>query len=255
VVLLHGFGTSGFLWRNVAPALPLGRVTAFAADFFGWGESDRSLEADYGIAAQAEYLDRALTVLRVARADVVAVDLGCAVALALAARRPERVRSMVLVNPGDPSALRSGEFGELKRLAARHLLDAARGMLRAAALLGPILEKSVARPEAMPPVLLRRYAAPFVGRDGVRHLMQLERAINDQALADVLWERIAAPVLVVRGDADSWVAPDVAATVASRLPHAEHRRMSGAARLVPEDAPVALAELLREWIGPETQGD
>ena len=236
MVLLHGFGTSGFLWRNVAPALPLGRVTAFAADFFGWGESDRSLEADYGIAAQAEYLDRALTVLRVARADVVAVDLGCAVALALAARRPERVRSMVLVNPGDPSALRSGEFGELK-------------------LLGPILEKSVARPEAMPPVLLRRYAAPFVGRDGVRHLMQLERAINDQALADVLWERIAAPVLVVRGDADSWVAPDVAATVASRLPHAEHRRMSGAARLVPEDAPVALAELLREWIGPETQGD
>src|ERR1019366_2164214 len=104
VVLLHGFGTSGFLWRNVAPALPLGRVTAFAADLFGWGESDRSLEADYGVGAQADYLDRALTVLRVARADVVAVDLGCAVALALAARRPARVRSMVLVNPSDPSA-------------------------------------------------------------------------------------------------------------------------------------------------------
>ena len=27
--------------------------------------------------------------------------------------------------------------------------------------------------------------------------MQVERAINDQALADVSWEKIAAPVLVV----------------------------------------------------------
>lgn len=255
VVLLHGFATSGFLWRNVAPALPLGRVTAFALDLFGWGESDRSLDANYGIAAQADYLDRALTVLRVARADIVAVDMGCAVALALAARRPARVESLVLVNPCDPVALRGPDFAELKRLAARHLLDSARGMLGAATLLGPILQKSVARAEAMPPALVGRYAAPFVGRDGVRHLMQVERAINDQALADVSWENIGADALVVRGDADSWVKPDVAAALASRLPRAEYRRMAGVARLVPEDSPAALAELLRAWIGREAPHD
>lgn len=255
MVLLHGFGTSGFLWRNVAPALRLGRVTAFALDMFGWGESDRSLEADYGVRAQAEYLDRALTVLRVARADIVAVDLGCAVALALAALRPARVRSLVLVNPTDPLALRGDDFGELKKLAARHLLDAARGMLGAATLLGPILQRSVARVDAMPPALVGRYAAPFVGRDGVRHLMQIERAINDRALADVSWEDTAAQALVVRGDADSWVKPDVAAALASRLRHAEHRRLAGTARLIPEDSPVAFAELLREWLDRDVTGD
>ena len=249
VVMVHGFGTSGFLWRGIAPSLPLGRVTAFAVDLFGWGESDRVLDADYGIAAQADYLDRVLTVLRIASADIVAIDLGCAVALSLAARRPGRVRSMVLINPVDPDALRGAEFGELKRLAARHLLEASRGVLGAALLLGPVLEQSVAKPEAMPPALVGRYAAPFVGRDGVRHLMQVERAINDQALADVSWEKIAAPVLVVRGDHDTWVAPDVSATIASKLQRAEHRRMAGAARLVPEDAPAALSDLLGEWIG------
>jgi pimeloyl-ACP methyl ester carboxylesterase len=253
VVMIHGFGTSGFLWRGVAPALPLGRVTAFAVDLFGWGESDLALDADYGIGAQADYLDRVLTVLRIAQADVVAIDLGCAVALSLAVRRPARVRSMVLINPGDPDALRGDEFGELQRLAARHLLEASRGVLGAAILLGPILEKSVAKPESMPPALVGRYSAPFVGRDGVRHLMQLERAVNDQALSDVAWEKIAAPVLVVRGEKDSWVAPDVSATIASRLPNAEHRRMAEAARLVPEDSPAALAELLGEWIGPEAR--
>ncbi len=253
VVLLHGFGTSGFLWRNVAPALPLGRVTAFAVDLFGWGESDRAGDTDYGVGAQADYLDRALTVLRVARADVIAVDLGCAVALSLATRRPARVRSLMLVNPTDPGHLRGDDFGELTRLAARHLLDSSLGMLGAAALLGPILERSVARPDALPPALLGRYAAPFVGRDGVTHLLQIERAINDQALADVMWEKIAVPTLVVRGDLDSWVAPDVSAMIASRLPRAEHRRVAGAARLIPEDSPAALVELLRGWIGPETQ--
>ena len=107
VLLLHGFGTSGFLWRDIAPSLPLGRVTAFAIDLFGYGESDRALDADFGIGAQADYIDRAMTVLRVARADIVGVDVGAAVALALAARRPARIRSLVLVNPGDPAALRS----------------------------------------------------------------------------------------------------------------------------------------------------
>src|ERR1039458_5294644 len=119
VVLLHGFGTSAFLWREVAPALPLARVTVFAVDLFGWGESDRAPDTDYGIMAQAEYLDRALTVLRVARADVVAVDLGTAVALALAARRPSRVRSLVLLNPPDPARLRGNDLAELSRLSAR----------------------------------------------------------------------------------------------------------------------------------------
>ena len=126
-------------------------------------------------------------------------------------------------------------------------------LARARTELGPILERSVATPGAMPPALVGRYAAPFVGRDGVRHLMQLEGAVNDHALADVVWEKISAPSLVVRGDADSWVAGDVAATVFSRIPHAELRILKGVARLAPEDAPDEVIELLRTWIGPETQ--
>jgi pimeloyl-ACP methyl ester carboxylesterase len=143
---------------------------------------------------------------------VVAVELVCGVALSLASRISARVRSMMLVNPGDPARLRGDDFAAAERLAARHLLDAAHGMVGAATMLGPILERSVASPASMPPALLGRYAAPFVGREGVRHLMQIQRAINDQAMTGVTWEKIAAPVRVVRGDSDSWVEPQVAAT-------------------------------------------
>jgi pimeloyl-ACP methyl ester carboxylesterase len=251
VVFLHGLGTSSFLWRNVVPALPLGRVTAFTLDLFGHGESDRAVDADYGVAAQADYLGRALTVLRIARADIVAVDLGATVALALAARAAGRVQSLVLVNPADPSSPRGDDFAEVERLSARHLLDASSGMMGAASLLGPVLERSVAQPERMAPALIGRYVAPYVGRDGVGHLMQVVRAVNDRALEGVEWEKIVAPTLVLRGEADSWVLPAVSAAIASRLRRGEHRRVAGAARLIPEDAPDLFAELVTEWIGSE----
>ena len=248
VVLLHGFGTSGFLWRRVAPLLPLGRVTAFAVDFLGHGASDRITDADYGVLAQVDYIDAAMGALAIGRADVVGVDVGAAVALALAARRAARVRTLVLVNPPNPAQVRCGAFSELRRLAARRLVESSRGMLGAAALLGPILERSVADPARMPRTLVARYAATFVGRDGVRHLMELERAVNDRALARVQWQNVGVPTLVVRGDKDEWVHPDVSAALANRLAGGELRRLANSARLTPEDAPDELAGHLREWI-------
>ena len=255
VVLLHGFGTSSFVWRNVAPLPPLGRVTAYAVDLFGWGESDRAPEADYSVPGQVTYLERALTVLRIARADLVGVDFGAVVALTLAARRATRVRSLVLLNPPDPDALRGDDVAELKRLQARHLLDASRGLLGARELLGPILRRSVGHAERMPRTLILRYLAPFVGREGVGHLMHLERAVNDHVLDGVEWAQVAVPALVIRGDADRWVKPDVAAALASRLAQAEFVQIPEVGRLIPEEDPNLLAELVGAWIqrhpGPE----
>lgn len=205
------------------------------------------------MAAQADYLSRALTVLRIARADVVAVDLGATVALALAARGSSRVRSLVLVNPADPAAPRGDDFAEVERQSARHLLDASSGMMGAASLLAPVLERSVAEPARMPPALAGRYVAPYVGRDGVAHLMQVVRAVNDRALDGVGWEQVVAPTLVLRGEADGWVLPAVSAVIASRLTRGEHRRVAGAARLIPEDAPEVFADAVAEWIGSEAR--
>ena len=85
--------------------------------------------------------------------------------------------------------------------------------------------------------------------------MQLERAVNDRALEDVDWEKVPVPAMIVRGSADRWVAPQVAVALASRLAHAEHHRMDGAGRLIPEDAPAALVQLLRSWIDREARAE
>src|SRR5258708_31148494 len=97
VVLLHGFGTCGFLWRNIGPEIAMANRTAFAIDLFGYGESHRPFDSPFGIAAQSDYLDRALTPLRLPKATVLGVDLGRPVAPHLAATGPHRVDRLALV--------------------------------------------------------------------------------------------------------------------------------------------------------------
>lgn len=243
VLLLHGFGTSSFLWRAVGPALAHSGYTAFAIDLFGHGESDRPLDADFGIAAQAEYVDRAMTALRVSRAVVVGVDLGGVVALRLAATRADRVARLVLVNSGGFEDLPGDDIRSLQRNTARFAMRVSRGVLGAAPLLIPLLEGSVADPAHMPQRLLARYLAPFVGSDGVRHLLALARAIHDDA-DEIDLATVATPTLVVWGDADRWLDERTPERLVAALPDARLERVEGVGRLVPEEAPDRLVQYI-----------
>ena len=247
IILLHGFGTSSFVWRTVAPALALAKCTAFAIDMLGYGESDRPFGEDFGIAAQAGYIDRAMTALRLPRATVVGIDIGGGVALRLAATRPERVDRLILVNTVAFDELPAGDVRAMQRNTARFALRASRGVLGAAPLLSPVLEGSVADPAHMPPRLVARYLAPYVGKDGVSHLLVLGRSIRADDLEDLDLARITAPTLIVWGDLDPWLEPSLPDRLATAIRHSRLVRIPTAARLVPEEAPDRLAELIIEF--------
>ena len=248
VVLVHGFGTSAFLWRAIAPSIAWSGRTAFAVDLMGHGESDRPLEATFGIAPQAEYLDRALTVLRLTSATVVGNDLGAAVALRLAATRPERVDRLVLINPIAFDDVPSRDVRSVQRNTARFALRITRGVLGASHLLTPVLKESVADETHMPPRLVARYLAPFAGSEGVGHLLALARSIQGEDLEEVDPGSIRVPTLIVWGEEDRWVDPRLPERLAAAIPGSRLARLPHAARLVPEEAPEALTELLLDFL-------
>lgn len=249
IVLLHGFGTCTFLWRYVAPLLAEAGHTAYAIDLIGHGESDRPPDADFGIAAQAEYLDAAMTALRLARAVIVGNDLGGDVGLRLAATRPDRVERLVLINTPAFDELPARDITTLQRSTARFAVQVTRGVLGAAALLQAVLEESVSTPERMPTRLVARYLAPFAGHDGVNHLLSLGSAIRRADIDDLALAEVKAPTLVIRGDRDQWVDAGIAERLAKEIPAARLVRIADAARLVPEEAPEQLTELLVEFVG------
>jgi len=249
VILIHGFATSSFLWRNIAPGITDAGHTAYAVDLFGHGESDRPFDADFGIAAQAEYLDAAMTALRVARGVLVGVDLGGDVALRLAATRPERVEKLVLINPPVFDQLPAKDVTQLQRNTAKFAFRTTRGILGAAPLIEAVLKRSVSDPEKyMPTKLIARYLAPFVGKDGTNHLLALASSISAEDLEDVDLRSIHVPALVLWGEEDAFVEGRVAEKLTNALPDGRLVRMPGVGRLLPEENPERLVEVLLDFM-------
>jgi len=249
VILIHGFGTSSFLWRNVAPAITEAGHTAYAIDLFGHGESDRPLDADFGISAQAEYLDAAMTALRVARGIVVGVDIGGDIALRLAATRPERVEKLVLINTPTFDELPARDITQMQRSTAKFAFRTTRGVLGAAPLIEGVLKGSVADSEAhMPVKLIARYLAPFAGRDGVNHLLSLASSITAEDVEDIDLRTIHVPALVIWGEEDQWTDAKTADSLVNSLPDGRLVRLPGIGRLVPEESPERMNALLLEFM-------
>ena len=248
VVLLHGFGTSSFLWRAVAPPLAQDGFTVFAVDMLGYGESDRPLEADYSITAQAGYLERVLAAMRLPAATVVGIDVGGGVAQRLAATASERVSRLVLINTVAPEECPARDVKAVQRATARFAFRVARGMLGATPLLRPVLEASVADPARMPARLVARYLAPYVGPEGVTHLLTLARSVRREDLEEIELGSIRAPTLVIWGEEDTWLDRGLPERLQGAIPGSSLVRLPSVARLVPEEAPAALHALLADFL-------
>jgi pimeloyl-ACP methyl ester carboxylesterase len=98
VVLLHGFASSIYTWKDVLPGLARTR-TVVALDFPGFGESDQP--ADLGFSVLPKVVRGLMDTLGVGSATVVGNSLGGAVATVLAAESPERVGALCSSTPPD----------------------------------------------------------------------------------------------------------------------------------------------------------
>jgi pimeloyl-ACP methyl ester carboxylesterase len=100
VVLLHGLLMDARLNRGVARALAARGHRVVLLDLLGHGRSDKPRHAaEYRIDTYAEQVGELLDHLRAREAVVGGVSLGANVALHLAARRPERLRGLLIEMP------------------------------------------------------------------------------------------------------------------------------------------------------------
>jgi len=249
ILFVHGFGTCSFLWRNIGPAMAIANRTAFAVDLFGFGESDRPFDGQFGIGAQSDNLDRALTALRLTKATVVGIDLGGAIAMHLAFNRPERVERLVLINPIAFDDIPAEDIKSMQRSTAKYALRISRGILGAAPLIRELLERSVADGANMPEPLIARYLAPYVGDDGLNHLLALARSVDKEDMIDVELGQIDCPSLIVWGDQDPFVSPRLGDRLADTIPGSRLVRLPGTGRLVPEESAETLANMILEFVG------
>jgi pimeloyl-ACP methyl ester carboxylesterase len=233
ILLVHGVGGGAWVWREVAPRLtPLGRVVA--PDLRGYGESQWSATGAY---ATDDHVDDLLALFD-EELDVVGFSWGGLVGLALAARAPERVRRLAIVDIAPSSPLGEREVLPLPLVCADHAraLEAERALAPRAA--DEVLA-AVAALQTRP------------GEDG-RLVRKLDPFFAERwpFRADDRWAELAAlscPVLVVRG-ADS---PVLSREEADRMHDHDHVRLvelPGCGHLVPLERPAELAAALTEFL-------
>lgn len=101
MILVHGLLGSAEAWYPC-----LGRLgeesKVYAVDALGIGRSDRVAGLDTSLSAQADRLAQFMQSVGIGRADLVGTSHGGAVAMMLAARHPQMVRSLILHAPANP---------------------------------------------------------------------------------------------------------------------------------------------------------
>ncbi len=98
VLLLHGWPTSSFLWREIiGPVAERGR-RVIAVDLPGFGHSDKPLDASYSFRFHDRVLSAFLEAVGAPRLGLAVHDLGGPVGLYWASRHPEQVSSLALLN-------------------------------------------------------------------------------------------------------------------------------------------------------------
>jgi pimeloyl-ACP methyl ester carboxylesterase len=100
VVLLHGYGETGDMWAPLAADLARDH-TVIAPDLRGMGLSFRA-DKGFDKKNQAEDVAGIMDALNIAKADVIAHDIGNMVAFAFAAQHPERVTRLVMMDAPVP---------------------------------------------------------------------------------------------------------------------------------------------------------
>ena len=249
LILLHGHGNEAHLWDDFVPCLaPHYRV--IAVDQRGHGDSDWDPEGRYEPDAMADDLEAITAALDIDRFVLIGFSMGGRVSMTFAARHPERLAGLVLVDIGPEVDMRGamrigGEMAEQRAPVFSSVEEYARLL-------------SLNYPAGQSAALMRMAKYGLRQRDdGLFELkmdprLRAERPTDDESRAreeaqtEAHWKALAAipcPTLVVRGAASDILSPEVADRMVDEvLPNGTLAVVPQAAHSVATDTPAGFEE-------------
>jgi 2-hydroxymuconate-semialdehyde hydrolase len=242
VVLLHGFPTSSFLWRAFVPPLAA-RFRVIAPDLLGYGDSDKPLDADLTMNAQAGYVRELLEDLAVQRFAVIGHDLGGVVAQLVAV--DAGAEALVLL---DSAAFDMWPIEGVRMIQATEVEQETPELVDQ--LVRLTFDLGSGQAGRITEDVLDAYLAPFAGDDGARGFFRAVRAIDGAGMAgrDDELAALDIPVFLLWGEDDPFIPIEVAERLNELITTSTLALLPGCSHFVTEDAPETIVPLVYEYL-------
>lgn len=249
LLLLHGWPTSGYLWRHTLPALARTH-RVIALDLPGFGQSDKPLDASYSFRFYERVLNGLVDQLGVEDVGLAVHDLGGPLGVYWALRNPHRVRALALLNTlvYPQMSWMVVAFVACSRIPGLRSLLASPWGLRRSMLLG------LADPANATPEMIEAVQAPFVEQSARKVLLKTASALHPAGFKEMqrLLPDFPHPVRAIYGAQDR-ILPHVGKTmarVARDLPGTEVTALEGCGHFLQEEKGEEIGELLAEFFSP-----
>ena len=252
-VYVHGLSGSATNWTDLAALLST-RAAGTAVDLPGFGLSRPLASQDYTPAGHADAL-LCFLAGRGRPVHLLGNSLGGAIALTVAARRPELVRTLTLVSPAMPD-LRPDprRVSDLRMLLSLLPVVGRRARAELAAMSARTRAEQVVKlcfgePSLAPEHRMAEATAEYEARAGQEWAREAAERTGKAMVAgwlrgESLWSvaaRVRTPTLVLWGDRDRLVAPRLARRTVAALPNARLLVLPRVGHVAQIEAPDAVA--------------
>ncbi len=248
VILFHGWPTSSFLWRNVAPQLAGAGRRVLALDLPGFGLSDKPLDEVYSFRFFSKIIDGFLKELSISGQVALAVhDLGGPVGVYWACANMQRVERLAVLN-----TLIYPELSWAVKLFMLSLrLPFVKDWLTSPAGLRAGMRFGVAHPERLAEDTIPGTREPFQSPESRAALIKAGSGLNGKGffVMSQKLKKFDIPVRVVYGTRDR-ILPDIAETarrLQADLPQTEVVALDDCGHFLQEDRPDEVGRLLAEF--------
>ena len=246
VLLVHGFGGSTYQFRELQPRLARDFRT-LAVDLYGFGYTERPQDLSrYRREGQVDLLARLLDRKGLGSAHLVGHSYGGALALTFAHQRPERVRSLVLLDSASPT------YPDDRRRWLAGIPGAGMVFVRGLAVRPSFVRRglhgALARDEVVTDAVVDEYLDRLAVEGTVRAYLGLTAPTRgDGEKAPVPPEEIAVPTLVLWGAEDPVIDVEDGREATARIPQSRFVTLDGVGHSPAEEDPERVAELVRAF--------
>ena len=245
VLLLHGIPSSSYLWRDIIGPLST-TFEVLAPDLLGYGDSDKRLDADLSIAAQARYMVAFMETLGVHQAAVIGHDIGGGVAQLMAVDEPQRVARLVLIDSAVDNNWPVPVIARLKEPAWDQIMvniDMRKGLREG-------LEKGMVTGDRVTDEVVDEWTRPFQDLGGRRAYLRAARALNNRDLVSRSkhLEEMETPTLILWGANDPFLEPRWAEVLQRKFRNSTVEIIDPGGHFLPIDRPDAVVEAITRFL-------